>query len=724
MADLVQSLFRIDPTQGLVDYVHAVKPYHTKLLEVLVEYVYTERVDVTVVGERWKWNMSFARPDSEVVYTCGYGHQWDPYGITAPESTPTSLIVNATGKLFVDVTTATGSSNITIIRNISGHVLAVNDPVVFDFDDIPPPELIPGTTYYVTSATPTQLEVGDIPDTDVVLTNDQMVALGSPSIGSTVTFDADTQLLGVENYPDAITIGHTYNVINTTSSTYGPQHQPITILTVRAESIVFTGNNVLRIAPRGLPYNTFLVQPSLNTSAYAALVTSTASGQLAFVDGYDLTGVNADANVWSITPWTPGSGYISGGSATVSNVLLIGGTDIPLPITVPPTTPTETRCTVTFVSGAVTDVTITSVSNTKRYVSGDILTFDPIAFPTGSGFTFVAPNSTLSVPAQPGDVIYINGNTSPIANGRYTVASVSDWDVFVNEDIPPLTNATGTMYTVDKFNQIPYWSSGSKVKVSTTGTLPTPLSSSATYYFIPSDVIGVFNLATKRYPESWDDYIDITSVGTELQIERAEPFVPGDYVIVSGSYMHHNDGRYIVTTIEPEGTNFRISVGQSIKSTTPTPAPANDGVMRVDLGTYDMPLHCPAVKTPDLYAGAYIHENLQFTFSITERDFIGTTAVENEVGGWGTDLFGSPISLYGSGSEKFPPYTAMTDGASTSSATHTIIPTGFDTQYFDLGPMNEDLNSVWTGSRLVWNALSGQYVYEYLGLDDQWHPIV
>lgn len=555
MTDLTQSLFRIDPTQGLVEYVTAVKPYHTKILEVLVEYVYTERVDITV-GERWNWNMYFTRPDSEIIYACGYGHQWDPYGIAAPEATPTSLIVNATGKLFIDVTTAGGSSTIDIVRNISGHLLSVTDPIVFDFDGEVPTELVPGLTYYITSITPATLEV-------------------SPTVGGT----------------------------------------PIT----------FTANDTLRVQPIELPYNTFLVQPALNTSTYTALATNTASGQLAFVDGYDIVGVDTVANSWQI-------------------------------------------------AGVITPV-----------------------------------------PAED-DVIYINGNTSSIANGRYTVDTVVGSTIFVKEDIPPLTNTSGMLYVVDQFDQVPYWTIGAKVKVTSTGTLPTPLSTSATYYFIPSNQVGIFNLATTRYPDKWDDYVDLTSIGSEIQIERVEPFAPGDSVVVSGSYMHHNDGQYVVSTIEPEGAYFRIGVGQSIKFTTLTPAPANDGIMRLNLGTYDMPVNCPVVKSPDLYAGAYIHENLQFTFSITERDFVGMSVVENETRGWGTALFGSSISLYG-GMEDFPPYTVMTDGtieyydelgnltSTRSTPTHTILPTGYDTQLFDFGSIDEDL---WSMKHL--HALPKEYL--------------
>ena len=43
-----QTLSTIDPAEGLIQYVQTVKPYHTKVLEVLVEYVYTENLAVTI----------------------------------------------------------------------------------------------------------------------------------------------------------------------------------------------------------------------------------------------------------------------------------------------------------------------------------------------------------------------------------------------------------------------------------------------------------------------------------------------------------------------------------------------------------------------------------------------------------------------------------------------------------------------------------------------------
>ena len=41
----------IDPTEGFISYVNEVKPYHTKILEVLVEYVHEEAISSTITEE-------------------------------------------------------------------------------------------------------------------------------------------------------------------------------------------------------------------------------------------------------------------------------------------------------------------------------------------------------------------------------------------------------------------------------------------------------------------------------------------------------------------------------------------------------------------------------------------------------------------------------------------------------------------------------------------------
>lgn len=546
MADFAESLLRIDPTKGLIDYVNTVKPYHSKILDVLVEYIYEEKVDV-VVEEDWKWNLTFTtRTDQDVVYSCGYGYRWDPTGITTPESQPVSFIVSATGKLYIDASTTVGSAIISITRNTTAHQFSMYDGVVFTTDTTTPfisesllDVIAPGQTYYVNPLTSSTFEV-------------------YANVNVTQDINGNTVISGFVGSPI---------VFNTTDNVY--------------------------VTPQNLQYNTFLVQQTQTTSAYVCLATNTVANQLSFVDGFNITGVNPLLKQWTVD---------------------------------------------------------------------------------------IAP--TLS----PGDVVYINGNSTVIANKKYTVASVLGNTVTVNEPLPPLTQTDGKLYTVDAFDNIPYWPSGLKVKVSSTGTLPAPLSAATTYYFIPSATVGTFNLARKRYPQQLEDYVDLSTVGEELLIQRAEPFTPGNYVTVEGSYLHQNDGKYIISTVEPEGDYFRIGVYQNVKRTTPSPLPAlHDGAMILNHGAYDMPTVCPAIRTPELYAGTFVHENLQFRFSISEKEFIGAVAVENETGGWGN-------SLYNTLGVKLEPYTTTTNGSSSGSITQLLLPTGFDTQLFDVGSMDEDLS--------------------------------
>ena len=571
MADFTQALFRLDPTKGFVDYVSTIKPYHSKLMEVLVEYVYTEKVNTTV-RERWNWTMTFSEygANTDVLYSCGYGYRWDAHGLKAPEAVPTSLIVSATAKFYIDVATTAGSSDITVVRNVAGHALTINDPVVFEPGPDLPVGIEGGRTYFVTSVSPT-LQISEM-------------------VGGT--------------------------------------------------PIVFTDTVVTKMMPQGLPYNTFLVRPSLATSSYPCLVTSGVSNQFTFVDSYDLTNVDTANDRWyfRVGTWTVGSGYTPG---TYTGITLLGGVG----------SGTDATCSIVVGStGQVQDVAILD-AGTKAYATGDVLTVAPGAIGPGVGFAFTVTKATvfelgkitpgqnytpgvhtgvtlvggsgagtdavatitvsavgevalvtvtqkgtktyyegeqltavipggtgfsvqvtraeraLTLPLVEDDVIYINGNSSPIANGKYTVDTVNGSYVQVKEDIPPLANATGSLYVGKQFMDIPYWPSGTKVQVTATGDMPSPLSSAGIYYFIPSTTIGVFNLATKRYPLEIDDFVDIVSIGNQIEIRRVEPFSPGDYVKVHSTHGYLNDGNYIVSTVEPEGSNFRVSVLQSTATT-------------------------------------------------------------------------------------------------------------------------------------------------------------
>lgn len=67
---LINALFRIDPTQGFVEYVQTVKPYHTKIVETLVEFVWTEAINVSVI-ENWDWEINITTPPIPTTYDCG-----------------------------------------------------------------------------------------------------------------------------------------------------------------------------------------------------------------------------------------------------------------------------------------------------------------------------------------------------------------------------------------------------------------------------------------------------------------------------------------------------------------------------------------------------------------------------------------------------------------------------------------------------------------------------
>lgn len=73
---------RFDPVTGLEDFVHDIKPFHTKVVEVLVEYVHCDELNVTIEDE-WAWVITLVCP-SPAMYcppercTGGFGEQpWD-----------------------------------------------------------------------------------------------------------------------------------------------------------------------------------------------------------------------------------------------------------------------------------------------------------------------------------------------------------------------------------------------------------------------------------------------------------------------------------------------------------------------------------------------------------------------------------------------------------------------------------------------------------------------
>lgn len=242
-------------------------------------------------------------------------------------------------------------------------------------------------------------------------------------------------------------------------------------------------------------------------------------------------------------------------------------------------------------------------------------------------FAFVQPSNITAVNAQAmtwtvtgdittsvdvGSIFYISSN-HPSANGKYTVASVSynsgtnRTQVTTVEPISLLATSSGNFNIPVDVNSLPHWPANLAVKLQTTGTMPSPLNSAETYYFTPSKQLGLFNLSRNRYATEFDDIIDITNGGVgELTLVRAEPFVPGEFVQVYGAF--ENDGEYTINTVEPDGSNFIITVLQRVPESISEPV----GNM-LYYGSYGDP-YCPIAKAPPMHAETYIYERLVFEF--------------------------------------------------------------------------------------------------------------
>lgn len=280
-----------------------------------------------------------------------------------------------------------------------------------------------------------------------------------------------------------------------------------------------------------------------------------------------------------------------------------------------------------------------------------------------------------------GNYIHVRNNTGSGANKQYTIASSSysiiddETTITVVEAISSLAQPNGVLNVQDDMAVVPNWVYGMSVKVSSGGTLPFPLNSSATYYFIPTTVNSIFNLSTKPYPAHYSDLVNISTYGDGLfTIERGEVFYPGAIVNVNSSYNGLNDGTYHINQIVQEGANLRIYPQEKVIRYTP-PYLTMDGVMVLDdtMG-YDKPRLCVPLQTPDLYTGAYVSEHIAFEFNLSLTDAISSIMFENNAG--------NPIAV-----EELTYMSVSPQGGN-------ILPTGYDLQFFDVGGMDEDLMSV------------------------------
>lgn len=70
----------LDPVEGLIDYINVVKPFHTKIVEVLVEYVYDVPLSITML-EGLYFDIEVIQPGAEQFsFSCQGGYSFVPWG--------------------------------------------------------------------------------------------------------------------------------------------------------------------------------------------------------------------------------------------------------------------------------------------------------------------------------------------------------------------------------------------------------------------------------------------------------------------------------------------------------------------------------------------------------------------------------------------------------------------------------------------------------------------
>ncbi|TFH06212.1 MAG: hypothetical protein E4H14_11265, partial [Candidatus Thorarchaeota archaeon] len=179
----------------------------------------------------------------------------------------------------------------------------------------------------------------------------------------------------------------------------------------------------------------------------------------------------------------------------------------------------------------------------------------------------------LTTPPLP-KTIFISSDTGPTGNGQYTVASATHLlgvtTVTVVESIPVQAVGDGVFNRPFEYDELPQWPSGQAVVLATAGgTLPLPIVAGTRYYFQPTATAGRFNLSYKRYPIAYNDFVNLSSLGTgTFTVERNESLVPGALINVTNTSLHRDDGQYTVKNITVDGANERIFVYQKLDGST------------------------------------------------------------------------------------------------------------------------------------------------------------
>lgn len=312
----------------------------------------------------------------------------------------------------------------------------------------------------------------------------------------------------------------------------------------------------------------------------------------------------------------------------------------------------------------------------------------------------------------PGESLYITSSSNAQGLGKYTVLETPVYDavtnttrIVVTKQISRLASADGVLSVPTDIGYIPKWVEGTKVTVTSTGTMPSPLLKNNTYYFIPvskpyansnTQTVAMFALSKVRKPRNWFDYVDVTTFGSGvLTVKQDEVYVPGTHITIKDSYISRNNGGYTVNRVKQESsTTQRVYVNEHVPSTTPTGV-ANDGVMLYNIDSHMFSSltsrPCPSREQSELNVAASVTEFIQFEFNISEFDFVTAGVTENEpVESYMHDLgFDSPNDVGGYDGDIELVSSLMMYGVYGNAYAHSMVPVGFDTQYFDVGGIDE-----------------------------------
>ena len=580
MTNLVQSLFRIDPTEGLVQYVNAIKPFHSKVLDVLVEYIYSEKAAVTM-HDRWSWVMSLTRPKVDVELSCGFGIVWDPFKTPSKETQATIKQAQSQVSMPLGIRLAANSTHLSVPQN--GVSLVSGTRVTLVTNGTLPasiPQVSIGHTYIVEGHNSQFVLIDPVTSQPIdFLTNGQ---------GTTFMHLVDLKFNSFLIEPN-----------------YGSSHT-IAVTNIKSNQCTFVDT-----------FNISAVSPSTKTWTISSDVRPKYDIIKIIHDDVSILPLDVAGNCCFVVDgnhedyFPPGSTFVV--TSTTSNNKTFTVADLG-----------SGRLLTRYV-GNSTIIPVDEVINSQDANMG-------------------VATVQLSVFIPPGSLIHIANNTGIGGNGRYTVVSTQTTAgttrVVVDETISTLSAPDGNIHIPIGPSRMPQWPTGMQVGFSSTGTYPVPLSGSSAVYYAPTKTPGVFNLATKRYPSQLSDYVDLTSGHTGiLKIQRSEMFWPGAYVKVSGSHLNKNDKNYIVSQTVPEGDNVRLYVMEKVLHNTPSNHEF-DGIMEFNFDSYGAPAYCPVAHAPDLYTDTFIHEHISFEFTIGLSDALTATMYESRTHGWGTSPFG------------------------------------------------------------------------------------